>query len=142
MEDRQAKAAAFWLFDQVKCRAEWARLRGSEGTSTGLARGVWYEIRSHDQTRKTVGLDAGGREVEVHIDGLAFRADLPARTVVFTEGQWGERPGELRCVGNCPKGHRYEIGPAPPRRQETTECPECDREWKWEWEHEGVTLSV
>ena len=134
MEDRQAKAAAFWLFDQVKCRAEWARLRGPKGTSTGLARGMWYKIRSHDPTHKTVYLDAGDKEVEVHIDGLAFRADLPVKTTVFIEGQWETPPNEMYYAGTCPKGHECNIGPALPGREETTKCPECDREYEWEYE--------
>ena len=79
-------------------------------------------------------LYAGDKEVEVHIDGLAFRADLPVKTTVFSEGQWGERPGEMRYVGNCPRRHECKIGPAPPRQGETTKCPECDREYEWEFE--------
>ena len=141
MKDRQADAAAFWLFDQRKCRAEWARLKGPEGTSTGLARGIWYEIRSHDSTRKTVYLDAGDKEVEVHIDGLAFRADRPVKTIVFFEGQWGERLGEVRYVGNCPGGHEKVLGNRPPTPDEPIRCDECGTDYEWERERETATPS-
>ena len=140
MKDQQADDAASWLIDQVKCRAEWARLKGPKWAAMGLRRGRWYEIRSHDPKSRTVRLDAGDKEVEVHINGLDFRADVAVKTTIFHESQWGKRPDEIRYVGNCPKGHEYELGSAPPG-QETTKCPECDREFEWEWEFEAVTPS-
>jgi hypothetical protein len=94
---------------------------------------MWYKIRSHDPTHKTVHLDAEDKEVEVHIDGLAFRADRPVKTIVVFERSWGSRRAESHYVGTCPKGHEYELGPVPPT-QVTTKCPECNREWGWERE--------
>ena len=131
-----AASAALWLFDQVGVRGEWAMLKYDDATLTGLNRGIWYPIRSHNPKPKTVVL--GSEEVEVNIKHLRFRADIPVKTVVFSEGNWADYPRQrTNWVAKCPRGHRRELGQSPPARLEIT-CQKCERkyEWEYEWEYE------
>ncbi len=129
-----ADAAAFWLFDEVGVRGEWARLKYDYAALTGLDRGNWYPIRSHNHKSKTVVL--GSEEVEVCIQYLRFRADIPVKTVVFSEGNWGGHLSSvMNWVAKCPKGHEHELRQSLPARLEIT-CQECGREYEWEYEWE------
>ncbi len=131
-----AASAAFWLFDEVGVRGEWAMLKYDDATLTGLNRGIWYPIRSHNPKPKTVVL--GSKEVEVNIKHLRFRADIPVKTVVFSEGNWADYPRQrTNWVAKCPRGHRHELGQSPPARLEIT-CQKCEMkyEWEYEWEYE------
>ncbi len=132
--NKARNAAAFWLFDQVGVRGEWARLtfRAPYG---GLERGYWYAIQSHDPQRRTLCLQVADKLVEVHIDLLIVRADLPEKTVVFSEGKWAERPpAEMTYVAVCPRGHEQQLGGAPPAMGDPCMCSACAREYPWEIE--------
>ena len=127
-----ADAAAFWLFDEVGVRGEWAMLKRDPPAPTGLDRGIWYPIRSHDPQPKTVVLGSEG--VEVNIQYLRFRADIPVKAVVFSEGSWSNHPPSvMNWVAKCLRGHRHELGQRSPVTPEIT-CPECGSEDEWEYE--------
>ena len=101
-----------------------------------MHRGVWYPIRSHDAKARTVSLDVDGTEETVAIQDVAVRADLPEKTIVYREGKWADRPGDTVCVGVCPKGHVYELGPVSPTFG-ACNCPPCNRDYEWVWEEEA-----
>ena len=127
-----AASAALWLFDEVGVRGEWAMLKYDDATLTGLNRGIWYPIRSHNPKPKTVVL--GSKEVEVNIKHLRFRADISVKTVVFSEGNWADYPRQrTNWVAKCPRGHRHELAQSPPARLEIT-CQKCEMKYEWEYE--------
>jgi len=127
-------AAGFWLFDQVEVRGEWARLK-DRAPHGSVERGHWYAIRSHDPQQRTLCLQVADEIVNVNLDSLTFRADLPQKTIVFSEGEWAERPpAELIYIAVCPKGHERQLGEAPPATDDACVCSECAREYPWEYE--------
>ncbi len=109
-EQERASAAARWLFDQVGIRGEWARL-GGFWPQTCLRRGVWYRILSHDPQSRTLQLGDDVEELDVNLTYLKVRADLPEKTVVFSEGKWNSPPtggDDVRC--GLSKGARASAG--------------------------------
>ena len=135
-DDARRDAAAWWLFDQTKIRGVWARLKGGSLASTRLKRGIWYEIRGHDATRKMVAVKVDGEEEEeVVLDYLVVRADAPEKTVVYSTGEWGSPAGEMVHIAVCPKGHLRELRPGTADSDEGfCWCSGCHREFAYEWE--------
>ncbi len=137
-EQERASAAARWLFDQVGIRGEWTRL-GGFWPQTCLRRGVWYRILSHDPQSRTLQLGDDVEELDVNLTYLKVRADLPEKTVVFSEGKWTHRPpAEMTYVAVCPRGHEHRLGGAPPAST-LCKCPECNRDYEWGWEDPAET---
>ena len=132
-EEKEARdAAAFWLFGERGVRGEWAKLNGP-WPATGLERGASYRIRSHDPKHKTLGLEVEGGVANINITYLTVQADTPEKTIVWSEGNWADRPAETKYVGRCPKGHKQELGATPPSA-DTCACPNCGSDYEWEYE--------